>query len=96
MEAADDIAAFMAIFFEHFTKFKGRALHLAGESYGVRVGFPLDEPRSYLNAILGPIHPSIRFNHLRQECAAGRSRRDTHQPHVDHDRWISYYTVIMG
>ena len=25
----------MAIFFEHFTKFKGRALHLAGESYGV-------------------------------------------------------------
>ncbi|KAJ3001129.1 hypothetical protein NUW54_g6626 [Trametes sanguinea] len=35
-EAADDIAAFMAIFFEHFTKFKGRALHLAGESYGGR------------------------------------------------------------
>ncbi|KAI0777168.1 serine carboxypeptidase [Trametes elegans] len=36
MEAADDIAALMAIFFEHFTKFKGRALHLAGESYGGR------------------------------------------------------------
>ncbi|KAI0328737.1 serine carboxypeptidase [Cubamyces sp. BRFM 1775] len=36
MEAADDIAAFMAIFFEHLTKFKGRALHLAGESYGGR------------------------------------------------------------
>ncbi|KAH9896619.1 serine carboxypeptidase [Cubamyces lactineus] len=35
-EAANDIAAFMAIFFEHFTKFKGRALHLAGESYGGR------------------------------------------------------------
>ncbi|RDX49394.1 serine carboxypeptidase [Lentinus brumalis] len=35
-EAADDIAAFMTIFFEHFTKFKGRALHLAGESYGGR------------------------------------------------------------
>ncbi|KAI0769995.1 serine carboxypeptidase [Fomes fomentarius] len=35
-EAADDIAAFMAIFFEHFAKFKGRALHLAGESYGGR------------------------------------------------------------
>ncbi|KAI0683515.1 serine carboxypeptidase [Earliella scabrosa] len=35
-EAAEDIAAFMAIFFEHFTKFKGRALHLAGESYGGR------------------------------------------------------------
>lgn len=36
MEAADDIAAFMAIFFEHFSSFKGRGLHLAGESYGVR------------------------------------------------------------
>ncbi|KAI0354043.1 alpha/beta-hydrolase [Trametes cingulata] len=32
-EATDDMAAFIAIFFEHFTKFKGRALHLAGESY---------------------------------------------------------------
>lgn len=36
MEAADDIAAFIAIFFEHFSSFKGRPLHLAGESYGVR------------------------------------------------------------
>ncbi|TBU28169.1 serine carboxypeptidase [Dichomitus squalens] len=36
VEAADDVAAFVAIFFEHFTKFKGRALHLAGESYGGR------------------------------------------------------------
>ncbi|KAI0777169.1 serine carboxypeptidase [Trametes elegans] len=35
-EAGVDIAAAMAIFFEHFTKFKGRALHLAGESYGGR------------------------------------------------------------
>ena len=34
-DAGDDIAVFMSIFFEHFTKFKGRALHLAGESYGV-------------------------------------------------------------
>ncbi|KAM5543859.1 hypothetical protein V8D89_002476 [Ganoderma adspersum] len=35
-DAGDDITAFMSIFFEHFTKFKGRALHLAGESYGGR------------------------------------------------------------
>ncbi|KAH9916737.1 serine carboxypeptidase [Epithele typhae] len=35
-DAAADIAAFMVIFFEHFAKFKGRALHLAGESYGGR------------------------------------------------------------
>ncbi|KAF8060764.1 serine carboxypeptidase [Lyophyllum atratum] len=35
-DAARDIAAFVAIFFEHFTKFKGRAFHMAGESYGGR------------------------------------------------------------
>ncbi|KAF8632418.1 hypothetical protein AX17_004859 [Amanita inopinata Kibby_2008] len=35
-EAARDIAAFVAIFFEHFHKFKGRAFHMAGESYGGR------------------------------------------------------------
>lgn len=34
-EAAKDIAAFVAIFFEHFNSFKGRAFHMAGESYGV-------------------------------------------------------------
>ena len=35
IEAAEDIAAFMVIFFEHFTKFKGRPFHFAGESYAV-------------------------------------------------------------
>ncbi|OBZ71079.1 Carboxypeptidase Y A [Grifola frondosa] len=35
-EAAKDIAAFVSIFFEHFSKFKGRAFHMAGESYGGR------------------------------------------------------------
>ncbi|KAH8081981.1 alpha/beta-hydrolase [Cristinia sonorae] len=33
-EGGKDIAAFVAIFFEHFSKFKGRAFHMAGESYG--------------------------------------------------------------
>ncbi|THH26698.1 hypothetical protein EUX98_g7491 [Antrodiella citrinella] len=33
-EAAKDIASFVAIFFEHFIQFKGRAFHMAGESYG--------------------------------------------------------------
>ncbi|TFK48037.1 serine carboxypeptidase [Heliocybe sulcata] len=36
-EAAKDIAAFLAIFFEHFSSFKGRAFHLAGESYAGRM-----------------------------------------------------------
>ena len=34
-EAAKDIAAFIAIFFETFSQLKGRPLHLAGESAGV-------------------------------------------------------------
>ena len=34
-DAAKDIAAFVAIFFENFSSFKGRAFHMAGESYGV-------------------------------------------------------------
>ncbi|KAJ8503551.1 hypothetical protein ONZ45_g10765 [Pleurotus djamor] len=33
-DAAKDIAAFMVIFFEYFSTFRGRALHMAGESYG--------------------------------------------------------------
>ncbi|KAK1226684.1 hypothetical protein PQX77_010328 [Marasmius sp. AFHP31] len=33
-EAAQDIAAFIAIFFENFNQFKGRPFHMAGESYG--------------------------------------------------------------
>ncbi|PPQ84537.1 hypothetical protein CVT25_007607 [Psilocybe cyanescens] len=35
-EAAKDIAAFVAIFFSNFSKFKGRAFHMAGESFGGR------------------------------------------------------------
>ncbi|GJE94861.1 serine carboxypeptidase [Phanerochaete sordida] len=35
-ETAKDVAAFVAIFFEHFSKFKGRAFHMASMSYGGR------------------------------------------------------------
>ncbi|EJD07208.1 serine carboxypeptidase [Fomitiporia mediterranea MF3/22] len=35
-EAAQDIAAFVAVFFETFDRFKGRNFHLSGESYGGR------------------------------------------------------------
>ena len=38
-EAAKDIAAFVAIFFRHFTQFQGRPFHMAGESYGVSLGY---------------------------------------------------------
>ncbi|KZT24376.1 serine carboxypeptidase [Neolentinus lepideus HHB14362 ss-1] len=36
-DAAKDIAAFLAIFFAHFPRFQGRAVHLAGESYAGRM-----------------------------------------------------------
>ncbi|EJD40580.1 serine carboxypeptidase [Auricularia subglabra TFB-10046 SS5] len=35
-EAAVDVAAFITVFFETFSKFKGRPFHMAGESYGGR------------------------------------------------------------
>ncbi|EJD36520.1 serine carboxypeptidase [Auricularia subglabra TFB-10046 SS5] len=35
-EAAVDVAAFVAVFFETFSKFKGRPFHMSGESYGGR------------------------------------------------------------
>ncbi|KAJ7479618.1 Alpha/Beta hydrolase protein, partial [Mycena latifolia] len=35
-EAAKDVAAFVAVFFAHFSKFQGRGFHMAGESYGGR------------------------------------------------------------
>ncbi|KAJ7487366.1 Alpha/Beta hydrolase protein [Mycena galericulata] len=35
-EAAKDIAAFVAIFFAHFSNFQGRGFHMAGESYAGR------------------------------------------------------------
>ena len=35
-EAAIDVAAFVFVFFEHFSQFKGRPFHISGESYGGR------------------------------------------------------------
>ncbi|KAK0438471.1 serine carboxypeptidase [Armillaria borealis] len=35
-EAAQDVAAFVAIFFSNFDQFKGRSFHMSGESYGGR------------------------------------------------------------
>ncbi|KAF7785226.1 hypothetical protein Agabi119p4_1391 [Agaricus bisporus var. burnettii] len=35
-DAAVDVAAFVSIFFDNFSQFKGRSFHMAGESYGGR------------------------------------------------------------
>ena len=66
-DAGDDITAFMSIFFEHFTKFKGRALHLAGESYGVRTLLlpGLDDVKTNV-LTAGSLHPRLRVCNLRQ------------------------------
>ena len=48
-EAAKDIASFVAIFFEHFVKFKGRAFHMAGESYAVSPSHALEATPTYLS-----------------------------------------------
>ncbi|RDB27312.1 Carboxypeptidase Y [Hypsizygus marmoreus] len=60
-EAAKDIAAFVAIFFENFNQFKGRPFHMTGESYGGRY-IPLfaaevyDQNARLLEAGLTPIN----------------------------------------
>ncbi|KAF8991370.1 Alpha/Beta hydrolase protein [Cyathus striatus] len=63
-EATQDVAAFVAIFFEHFSQFKGRAFHMAGESYGGRY-LPLfasavyDQNTKLLAASMTPVNLSL-------------------------------------
>jgi len=38
-DAAKNVHAFISIFFETFTQFAGRPLHLSGESYGVSLKY---------------------------------------------------------
>ncbi|KAF9467031.1 serine carboxypeptidase [Collybia nuda] len=60
-DAAKDVAAFVSIFFENFGQFKGRAFHMAGESYGGRY-IPLfasavyDQNAKLIEAGLTPIN----------------------------------------
>ncbi|ESK93491.1 hypothetical protein Moror_1683 [Moniliophthora roreri MCA 2997] len=60
-EAAKDIAAFVSIFFENFSQFKGRPFHMAGESFGGRY-IPLfasavyDQNTALIEAGLTPIN----------------------------------------
>ncbi|KAI0052593.1 peptidase S10 serine carboxypeptidase [Auriscalpium vulgare] len=56
-DAAKDIHAFLTIFFENFSQFKGRPLHLSGESYGGR----------YL-----PVFASEIYDQNRKALAEGR------------------------
>lgn len=66
-EAAVDVARFVAVFFENFSKFKGRAFHMAGESYGVRA----HRATVYLRADFcngpGSLHSTVCCSRLRPE-----------------------------
>ncbi|KAJ7053949.1 serine carboxypeptidase [Mycena amicta] len=60
-EAAKDVAAFVAIFFAHFSKFQGRGFHLSGESYAGRMlpvfGAAIYDQNAYLvKAGIAPIN----------------------------------------
>lgn len=90
-EAANDIAAFMVIFFEHFRKFKGRQLHLAGESYGVSPSLTsYSEMKGIYEQLWAPgqVHPRLRIRDIRQECGARGCGRGTDQPYIRHDRFV--------
>lgn len=61
-DAARNVHAFVSIFFETFSQFSGRPLHLSGESYGVRL---LPHACALLNQHpIGPIPTFIRKLHL--------------------------------
>ena len=83
-EAAKDIAAFVSIFFENFSKFKGRPFHMAGESYGVS-DFSRLKPYRANFGNTGPIHPRFRSRGLRPEHETRRSRNDAYQLSLHHD-----------
>jgi len=58
---AQDIASFVAIFFQTFKKFQGRAFHMAGESYGgqyvpIYAAAVHDQNRELLKAGIQPIN----------------------------------------
>lgn len=73
-DAAQDIAAFIALFFQHFTKYQGAPLHMAGESYGVCDISRLPELlRSHHSGMhLGPVSSTVRSSCIRPErCTRG-------------------------
>ena len=93
-EAAKDIAAFVSIFFENFSKFKGRPFHMAGESYGVSdVSWLKPYGANFGNT--GPIHPRFCSRGLRPERETRRSRNDAYQLSLHHDwygRSVAHFT----
>jgi len=76
-EATKDIVIFVALFFKHFTKFKGRHFHMAGESYGGRylpvfASYLYDQNRELAKLGLMPINlVSVMIGMWRVFCLEG-------------------------
>ena len=77
--AAKNVHAFLTIFFETFSQFKGRPLHLAGESYGVSLLLSTFlHPRSdSLNVFQGRYLPAFASYVYDQNQVAKEEGRDT-------------------
>ena len=94
-EAGDDIAAFMAVFFEHFTQFKNRPVHMTGQSYAVcafssyvsRQVFK--EAPSIMFAHTGSISSCICVQDIRPEHTAESCWYDPNQSLVSHDWYVN-------
>ena len=80
-EASIDIARFMFLFFENFPQFKGRDLHLSGESYGVMVTLSFMIKRSHMLARVVTYPSSALLSSIKMP---NYSRRDSNRLTLRH------------
>jgi hypothetical protein len=97
-EGAADVAAFVSIFFENFSKFKGRAFHMAGESYGGRyipvfAAAVYDQNAALVQAGITPINlTSVMIGRCR--CFAHLAGSDQEYRQRDY-RYGDHDTVVL-
>lgn len=73
-EAALDIAAFVTIFFETFSKFQGREFHMSGESYGVCLSLSTSAPiMTLLQGRYLPVFASAVYDAIAKAVAEERT-----------------------
>ena len=80
-DAARNVHAFIAIFFETFDQFKGRPLHLAGESYGVRDRCSVAAQAETVDgALIGTVPARLRRRDLGPKSVRRGRGPSRHQP----------------
>lgn len=96
-EAAKNIHAFLTIFFEAFPQFTGRALHLAGESYGVRPTLLLSQLKHKSHDETGSVSPRLckRNNRSECHCTSGRQAHSQSQQRAHRKRGNRYLHVRL-